>query len=268
MENKKYKILVLSDLKNATSTILKSTVNFAKMIHGEVEFFHVKKATDVVDRESQLSAVRGLRDEYLAIEKKTKSIINPIEKHFNVTIKQSFSFGNVKQEIDDYIAKNKPDIIVLGKRKSSILKLDRDSITTFVLSKFKGSVLLLTDDNQLEIDGKLSLGFLNNFNQLSQMDFADSLMKHTKIPLKSFTITNTSKVKDKGISSDNKTIDFVFEDGNNPFGKLSNFISKSDVGLLCLDRTNTEDYKTSNINEVINKVNVSVLITANQKMAV
>lgn len=38
MKKNKYKILVLSDLKKTTVSTLKSTVNLAKMIGGEVFF--------------------------------------------------------------------------------------------------------------------------------------------------------------------------------------------------------------------------------------
>lgn len=266
MEHKKYKILVLSDLKDSTSTILKNTVGFEKMIDGQIEFFHVKKATDIVYRESQLSAVRNIRDEYIAIDKKVNDIINPFEKEHGKTIKKSISFGNVKQEIDNYISKSNPDIIVMGKRKSSILKLDRDSVTNFVLSKFKGSVLLLTDDNQLGIDKKLSLGLLNASNQSINIDFLDSLKHHSQKPLKSFSIVNKSNIENNTLTSNSNTVNYVFEAGSNSLNNLSNYVIKNNINLLCLEREQNKN--EININDTIKKVDVSLLLTANNNVAV
>ena len=39
MENNKYKILVLSDLKDTASTTLKSTIGLAKMIDADIHCF-------------------------------------------------------------------------------------------------------------------------------------------------------------------------------------------------------------------------------------
>ena len=72
MKNNRYKILVLSDLKDSTNSILKSSVSLAKMINGDVAFFHVKKATDVVENDSQLSAIRTINK----LHTKTRSQIH------------------------------------------------------------------------------------------------------------------------------------------------------------------------------------------------
>lgn len=54
--SKQYKILVLTDLKDSPSTLLNNAVNLAKKVDGEIDLFSVQKFTDVVERESQLSA--------------------------------------------------------------------------------------------------------------------------------------------------------------------------------------------------------------------
>jgi hypothetical protein len=50
MKKIKYKILVLSDLKASASLTIKNTVEFAKMLDGDVELFHVKSAAEIVER--------------------------------------------------------------------------------------------------------------------------------------------------------------------------------------------------------------------------
>ena len=105
------------------------------MINGEVELFHVKSATEIVESESQLSAVRNINEQYIVADKKIKGLLEPISKDYHLKVKYKYAFGNVKDEIEKYINKVKPDIIVLGKRKSKALSFIGDNITDFVLKK-------------------------------------------------------------------------------------------------------------------------------------
>ena len=75
MKNNKYKILVLSDLKKSTSATLKTAVSLAKMIDGEIEFFHVKKPIDIVEKENQLSAIRTINENHTLIRKKIEKLL-------------------------------------------------------------------------------------------------------------------------------------------------------------------------------------------------
>ncbi len=70
MKKNKYKILVLADMKKSTSTVLKSAVSLAKMINGDIQMFYVRKPTDIVAKENQLSAMRTINKEYQKTEKK------------------------------------------------------------------------------------------------------------------------------------------------------------------------------------------------------
>ena len=47
---KKIKILVLSDINTSTEKIIKNSLNLAKILHGEIDFFCVKKPTDIVKK--------------------------------------------------------------------------------------------------------------------------------------------------------------------------------------------------------------------------
>jgi len=142
MKKNGYKILVLSDLKDSFSTTLKSAVSLGKMIHGDIDFYYVKNASDVVKRDNQLSAMRTINHEYTTIDKKIKSIIKSYSKNYDVNINYKFSFGSVKNDIGSHIEEQKPDIIVLGKRKSKIANLTGDNITDFVLNKHDGIILI------------------------------------------------------------------------------------------------------------------------------
>lgn len=267
MENKKYKILVLSDLKDATNNTIKSTVSLSKMINADIQFFYVKKPTDIIEKENQLSAIRTINHEYTATKKKIQDIVNPFFETYGVPINYRFAFGNVKNEISTYIEEYQPDIIVLGKRKSKTLKFIGDNITDFVLKKHDGVIMIVANSNTLEPNKELSLGILNGIEQNLNIAFADDLMKHIKEPLKSFKIVNnTTSIKEGNTDIKRQTIEYVFEKGDNSIEYLSNYLSKKNINLLCVDRVKKNTEKIENISEfeikdVISKLNVSLLLT-------
>jgi 4-hydroxy-3-methylbut-2-en-1-yl diphosphate synthase IspG/GcpE len=114
MKKNKYKIVVFSDLKDSLNSILESTLSLSKMINGDITLFHVKKASEVVNMENQLSAIRTINGDYLEMENRIKSIVDAFSKDYSMPIKYSFSIGNLKNEIAQYINEEKPDIIVLS----------------------------------------------------------------------------------------------------------------------------------------------------------
>ena len=193
MTNNKYKILVLSDLRETANTILKNTVSLAKMIDGDINFFYVRDPYDVVKKENQLSAVRSINEDYKVTKRKIQSLIEPISLDFGINIDYHFTFGNVKNEIETYIKEHKPDIIVLGKRKRKIFKLIRNNITDFVLDNHNGVIMIVADKNMLEPNKVLSLGFLNGTEQTPNTAIAEALIGYSQKPLKSFKIINNHR---------------------------------------------------------------------------
>lgn len=266
MKKNKYKIVVLSDLKDSTGITLKSTVSLAKMINGDIEFFHVKSPRDIVERDNQLSAFRNYNQKHLATEKKIKSIISPIADLYNIDISYNFSFGNVKNEIGKYLKEAQPDIIVLGKRKPKMLKFIGDSITPFILKNHDGVVMIASDTNALEPNKELSLGVLNGVDQTSDIAFADDLMSHTQMPLKAFKIIKKSNESEGTTSINNKNlVEYVFEEGDNAISNLSKYLSVSNTNLLFVDRFNGKKPKRKrmldlDIETVLDSLNVSLLL--------
>lgn len=269
MKKKKYKIVVLADLKKSVSSTLKSAVILAKMIDGEISFFYVKNAANVVERDNQLSAIRTINHDYTATDKKIKEMVESVSNEYQVNIDYSFVFGNVKHEIDDYIKEKKPDIIVLGKKKSSALNFVGDNITKFILKQYNGLIFIADANNTLEPNGKISLGVLNNMETLLNTSLAQDLLAHTQKPIKSFKIVEKSDILDDvNGSSEISTIDYVFEQNDNSINNLSNYITKNNINLLCLDRMNKSSKTQSSsakkdIKAIINKLNVSLLLTGN-----
>jgi nucleotide-binding universal stress UspA family protein len=272
MTNNKYKILVLSDLKDTASTILKSTVGLAKIIDGAINVFYVRDPSDVVKNENQLSAVRSINEDYKITEKKIQRLIEPISLNYDINIDCDFTFGNVKNEIETYLKEHKPDIIVLGKRKSKIFKLIGDNVTDFVLDKHNGVIMLATDKNMLEPDNELSLGILNGTEQTSQTAIVEALIGYSQKPLKLFQIISNSNELAKANSNSTaiKTVEYVFEKKDDSMKNLSSYLSKNNINLLCVDRSKKNDRDKTNttksdIKDVITNLDISMLLTGTQK---
>jgi len=271
MKNNRYKILVLSDLKNSTNSTLRSGVSLAKMIDGDVDFFHVKKATEIVEGDSQLSAIRTINKLHITMSTKIQHLIDTVSKDYDIKISHTHAFGNVKSEISEYIQVNKPDIVVIGKRKSNPFNFIGDNITDFVMKNHDGAIMIASDENTFEPNKDFSLGVLNDIEKSFNIEFADSLISHSQKPLKLFKIGKQSKaLSEKEKSIEKKTVEYVFEQSDNAINNLFNYLSKNSIDLLCLNRESKngkidKDVIKIDINEIIYKMNISLLIAGNQK---
>ncbi|WP_339918041.1 universal stress protein [Yeosuana marina] len=269
MKKNKYKILVLTDLKDSTSTTIKSTISLSKMIDGDIELFYVKNASDVVKQDNQLSAIRTINGEYRAANKKIQNLIKSVSDDYHVTINYRLAIGNVKNEIVTYIEEHQPDIIVLGKRKSKPLNFIGDNITDFILKTHNGVIMIAANENPLEPNKKLSLGILNGIEQTSNIVFAEDLISYAQKPLKLFKIIKSSNTtKETNSLADKQTVEYVFEHGDNSISTLSNYLSKKNINLLCIDRDKKDGNNKVNtskldIKDVISKLNVSLLLSGN-----
>ena len=103
------------------------------------------KPTAIIEKESQLSAIRTINQKYNDTSKEIEKFIKPISDTYKITINSSHAFGNLKNEISNYISENKPDIIVLGKRKSKVLSILGDNITDFILKTFDGIIMIASN---------------------------------------------------------------------------------------------------------------------------
>jgi nucleotide-binding universal stress UspA family protein len=261
MKNNKYKILVLSDLNDVISKTLLNSVSLAKIVNADINFFYVIKPTEVVEKESQLSAMRTINQEYVIADKKIKDLINKITEDYNVKINHAFTFGNIKNEIGKYIDEYKPDIIVLGKRKPKIVNFVGDNITQFILKKHKGIIMISDDNNALDPNKELALGLFNNTNTYNR--FTEEIISSTQKPLTTFSIADNPKtVKKETFLKDIKTVEYVFEKGDNVMNNISNYLSKSNINLLFVNRESGSEIPVKpNINQVINHLNCSLILT-------
>jgi len=270
----KYKILVLSDMKDTTANTIKNGISLAKIIDAEIHLFHVKKPTEVVGQESQLSAIRTLNRTYVSTDSEIQNMIEPISKDHNISISYSHAFGNLKNEISNTIKSYNPDIVILGKNKSKPFTFIGDNITDFVIKNFDGAIMIVDNANNIEPDKQISLGVLNSFDSSLNVTFSEHLMKHSEKPLKSFKILkNTTDFQQNDTKLDQNVTEYVFEHNQNSVKNLSGYLSKSNINLLFIDRA-TSDKKSqsnpisSNINDVISKINVSFLLSEQKQLAI
>jgi hypothetical protein len=259
MEKSQYKILVLSDVTKSATSTLRSSASLAKMIDGNVEFFCVKKPTDIVEKENQLSAIRTINQKYNITGKEIEKIVKPISETYNLAIKYNHTFGNLKNEIRNYISIHEPDVIVLGKRKSKILGILGDNITDFILKIFDGIVMIVSEKNELTISDQLSIGILNESKQSKSKDFIESLISVSKTPPKVFKISEDSNLEKNSSYFSTKPIEYVFEKGANALQNIANYSAKSKTNLVLLDRNKNQNNYT--LKEAINNFNCSLILT-------
>ncbi len=267
---KKYKIVLLSDMKGDLSTKLKGIANFSKMVDANIAVLHVIKPSDLVKEENQLSAMRAINDEYGTTDKKIKSIVKTVSTEHEINIDYLLTLGNIKEEIGTYIGKQQPDIVVLGKKDSSPLPFLGDNITQFVLKKHDGAVLIADDDNLFEPNTNLSLGTLDDSGSNLNLEFSRDLMKHSQQPLKSFKIIKKSSApKEKASSKPDSIIEYVFERSDNTIEKLPDYLERNNIGLLFVSRgpkgaKSKTNLISSDIIGIINRLKFPVMISNNQ----
>lgn len=262
MKTKSYRILVLSDLKGSSEKLIESTVNFAKRVNGDLDFFHVKKPADIVEKENQINAIRDIKKEYKLADKQLEDLTSSISGDYNVTY--SFAFGNVKSEIEKHIENTGPDVIILGKRKLKSLGLLGDKITRFVLKKYTGAILITSEEKKLSFETDIALGVLNSFDDA--LDIEKRMIGESTKPIKVFKVAD-NKVQDQDSvrsKSEEPKVEYVFDKQDDTLKKILKFLPKSNVDLFCVRRDDTINgrlIKQNEIEKIINKCTVPLLIT-------
>lgn len=268
MKNRTYKILLLSDLKSTSKKILENTAGLAKMINGEIEIVYIKKPSDVVKVDNQLSAMRSINTEHMATDKKIIQLVASISKTHGIDIRYSFAFGNVRNEIGRYIEERTPDIVVLGRRKSKPINLLGDGITAFVLNRFNGFIMIFSPKRTLDPGKELSLGVLNELERSFETEVAMDLMAHARKPIKSFKfVKNSVARKKKQFPSDTGTIEYAFEYNEGNVNNFSRYLMKNNIDLLYVDRgvkdsDNNTNLKNSDLKNIMKKIKIPLLISA------
>ena len=205
--------------------------------------------------------MRTINETHKLTAKKMKKIAAVAENH-GVNINYSYTFGNIQNEIEDYIQMQKPDVIVLGKGKSSLFNAQNKKMIHFILKKFNGQILISDENNPLEPNSDFSFGTLIDTTNTSNQKFTELLIQDSKQPHTSFRINDAERVDQKIAISKEKSIEYVFEKGDNVIKNIVKYVSKSNINLLNLRRDkNNLKSSSKNLNELINSLNCSLIIT-------
>ena len=259
-------ISVFTDLGKSTETVIETALSIAKVTGGSMDIFHVKKCSKIVHSDNQLSASRSINNEYVKTEKKIEELITKYSTKYNVAISYSFSFGNIKNNIEVYLEKNNPDILVIGKQSSAPIRFLGNGVTDLVLKRYKGELIIADEENKLVPDALINMGFLNKLQPFKNFEFFTQITKNVIEPIKTFQFTDKVNHDKKAIEffKNKKMVEFIFEKSSNVVNNLSKYLQKNNINLLCLSRTKSElTGKELDVSDVLNKLNISLLVTTN-----
>ncbi len=257
------KILVLSDINKSTDKTLQSAINLAEILNGSIELFCVKKPTDIINKESQLSAIRSINQEYITASNKVKSLIAEVKNDGNIKINSKISIGNLKDEISEYIKKVNPEIIVLGKKKAKFLNFSGDNIMSFILKEFKGTVMVTSDKKMFEITDSLNPGAINNLETSGKNYIIDQILSTIKKPITLFKVAEEGVVGNNEVNLEGHR-EFIFEKDDNVIKNISKYLSKSNINLLFIDRSNDKFINSkSSIQDIANTVDCPLILSPN-----
>ncbi len=258
---KKYNISVLLDMSKSSEFVLKSAMELAKRIDGAIEVFHVKPTTNIIKGDSQLSAIRTLNQDDRSTRAELNDLISSMGEKENLPISYKLEYGNVKNRIRDYLALQKPDILVLGRHRAKIGVLF-ESITDFVIDNVSNTnVLILGEDDKFHSFEDINLGIFGSELQDNDLEVIQDLKRDSEKPVRYFGISEEEELKNR-VYPWNKTVSYKFSKGANALDGLVNYVSRTNTQLLCVPKKGSKSFmfKSSPIKEVIRKVNVPLMI--------
>lgn len=146
MNRNKHKILVLSDLKENAKDTIQYAISVARETNSALELLCIKKPNEIITTENPLAAMRTLSSEFLKTEQKAKHLIRSITKDDFFPVKSTIEFGNVKNEIENYIKRKNPNFIILGKKQKKLFSLQGDNLSDFILKKYDKKAFIVNKD--------------------------------------------------------------------------------------------------------------------------
>ncbi|MFT0715648.1 universal stress protein [Maribacter arcticus] len=256
----KYNISVLLDMSKSAEFVLTSAIELAKRIDGAIEVFHVKPTTNIIKGDSQLSAVRTLNKDARSTRAELKELISTIEKKENLSISYKLEYGNVKNRVRDYLALQKPDILVLGKPRTR-MGVFFESISDFVIDNVNDTnVLILGEDDKFHSFEDINLGIFGAGLEDNDLEIIQDLKRDSDKPVRYFGISDE---EDKERTYPwQKTVSYTFSKGGNALNGLVNYVSRTNTQLLCVPKKGGKSFmfKSSPLKEVIRKTNVPLMI--------
>lgn len=263
MEKIEPKIVVFSDLKDSIHPSLSSAIGLAKALNGRLELFTVINPGKVVQRDNQLSAMRSINDESVAVKKKMDSLLETYSRENGIKIGRSYAIGNVKIQLEQFLKERKPDIVVLGRRAPKPLKIIGDRVTEFIIDLFNGFVLVAPDTGAFIPNPEISIGGLNVQDSQLEHPIARALIQNNPKPWISFKIAKNNEAYRKVSESATGRTEFVFDHNVNVMDALPNYIRSKRVDLLLVNRERflgkDSTLKSPTARELVNKVDAALV---------
>ncbi|OAB80356.1 universal stress protein [Cochleicola gelatinilyticus] len=264
---KKCKVLVLLDLNDRSLNVLKSANRIAEIVDAEIEMFHVRKPTQIVKMDSNLSAVKDIKDHFVTIENELKKMGVEVFGNSNISGNHFHTFGNIKNEIEKHIRKTNPDIVVVGKKASKSPGFIGDKILPFLLKKFQGTVMVTDHDVVLNGMSKLKIGVLDNTPLESKSPYIKTLLENSEAPIHSYEISSGFKEdEDRTAQKKQEIVSYVFEKSDQSLQTISSYMNRSKINLLLVNRnskigSNNRDFSISKLNDLVQTMKVPVLLS-------
>lgn len=259
--HKKYLITVLLDMSASSESVLSSTVELAKRIDGAIEVFHVKPTTNLIKGDSQLSAIRTLNHDDRSTRAELENLISRVSEKEDLTIGYKLEYGNVRSRVGDYLAKEKPDFLVLGKERPK-MGVFFESITDFIIDNLTDTnVLILGNDNTLRSFDDINLGIFGSELAENDLEIILKLKRNSEKPVRYFGISDEQESETRAYPWQ-KTVSYNFSRGSNAVDGLVSYVSRTNTQLLCISHKGNDSdlFKSSPIKSVIRKANVPLMI--------
>ena len=254
------KILTLIDIEAPIEAIVESTVNLARTFEAEVKFLHVTRTVDPTRTENQLSVIRNRTERQNAVARFT-ILLKKIQRTENLKLDYAITKGPVKSTIRSEMEAYAPDMIVLGKRKPSAVRLIGRQVTEHVMKHFDGPLLIAHPTKPLEFKENLSLGVLDDLTAITGDDVSNALIRQSKEPVKLFAIADENQPVQTAETPSLSTVRFLFENNQNAMKNLTNYVHRNNVHLLFLGRSKAgNSNKDVNLRMAMKRINTSMLM--------
>lgn len=250
----KYRVTVLLEVSKNSEHVLANAMEMAKAINASIDVLHVKPAIDVVNRESQFSALDTIYKDDRKTRSKMQRMIQNIQKGEELPISYTLVYGNAKSTIMEHLDQQHPDIVVLGKRRS-ILGLWSDSLADFVVSESKTNVLVMDEDHKFHTFKDLNLGLLGSEVRNKGLEIIKDLKRDSEKPMRLFRIKKQDTTSQNQESLWQKTVSYEFAEGSNAMDGLVSYVSRTNTELLCVPNK-------SHARHLVRKSNIPIFVMA------
>ncbi len=268
----KHRFQVLMDFSEASYAALKYTISLAKLLNGEIHVLYVANPTEVVDSDNPLVAMIEIDLDTAKNERKLKSIIEIITAE-GIDATYRYCFGNIIGQFKEQVECTKPNLVIVGKKmgKSKF----SGKLTSYLMSSYDGSLLIVGEESEFQTDTKISLGCNGNTLNLSNPEMIFSLNKYTKTPITLVEVKNTIDSNHQNILPEgwkslyekDSNIQFECQNDSNVVNGLVNYVSSNNISLLCIGRGKRKSFlqrlfsnKSTTALKIVNRINIPILV--------